>query len=146
MHGQQHIKIFYSISSRPGMTHICINYTSHLFLKLNKIVSDIALFLMIPFFYWTCHFVRKNSRDLPPISTILILKHAACSFYSIILISKAKWCLTRILRRSHMGTVWFYTSTSNKRAARPKLYTKSLTRDLKLMYSRLTLVRISIKL
>jgi hypothetical protein len=45
-----------------------------------------------------------------------------------------------------LGTVWFYTSTSNKRAARPKLYTESLTRDLKLMYSRFTLVRISIKL
>ena len=54
--------------------------------------------------------------------------------------------LTLILRRSHTGTVWFYTSTSNKRAARPKLYTKSLTRDLKLMYSPLTLVRISINL
>ena len=54
--------------------------------------------------------------------------------------------LTLILRRSRTGTVWFYTSTSNKRAARPKLYTKSLTRDLKLMYNRLTLVRISIKL
>ena len=40
----------------------------------------------------------------------------------------------------------FYTSTSNKRAAQPKLYTKSLTRDLKRMYSRLTLVRISINL
>ena len=55
-------------------------------------------------------------------------------------------CLTLILRRSRRGTVWFYTSTSNKRAARPKLYTKSLTRDLKHMYSRLTLVRISINL
>ena len=55
-------------------------------------------------------------------------------------------CLTLILRRSRMGTVWFYTSTSNKRAAPPKLYTKSLTRDLKRMYSRLTLVRISINL
>ena len=54
--------------------------------------------------------------------------------------------LTLILRRSRTGTVWFYTSTSNKRAARPKLYTKSLTGDLKLMYSRLTLVRISINL
>ena len=54
--------------------------------------------------------------------------------------------LTLILRRSRMGTVWFYTSTSNKRVARPKLYTKSLTRDLKLMYNRLTLVRISINL
>ena len=42
--------------------------------------------------------------------------------------------LTLILRRSRTGTVWFYTSTSNKRAARPKLYTKYL----KLMYSRFT--------
>ena len=54
--------------------------------------------------------------------------------------------LTLILPRSRTGMVWFYTSTSNKRAARPKLYTKSLTRDLKLMYSHLTLVRISINL
>ena len=54
--------------------------------------------------------------------------------------------LTLILPLSRTGTVCFYTSTSNKRAARPKLYTKSLTRDLKLMYSRFTLVRISIKL
>ena len=57
------------------------------------------------------------------------------------------WCLlSLILRRSRTGTVWFYTSTSNKRAAPPKLYTKSLTGDLKLMYSRLTLMRISINL
>ena len=54
--------------------------------------------------------------------------------------------LALILRRSRTGTVWFYTSTSNKKAARPKLYTESLTRDLKRMYSRFTLVRISIKL
>ena len=54
--------------------------------------------------------------------------------------------ITLILRRSRTGTVWFYTSTSNKRAARPKLYTESLTRDLKRMYSRFTLVRISINL
>ena len=54
--------------------------------------------------------------------------------------------LTLILRRSRTGTVRFYTSTSNKRAAQPKLYTKSLTRDLKCMHSRLTLVRISINL
>ena len=54
--------------------------------------------------------------------------------------------LTLILRRSRTGTVWFYTSTSNKRAVRPKLYTKSLAGDLKRMYSRLTLVRISINL
>ena len=62
----------------------------------------------------------------------------------------SSWVFTRdlslILPRSRKGTVWFYTSTSNKRAARPKLYTKSLTRDLKRMYSRLTLVRIYIKL
>ena len=57
-----------------------------------------------------------------------------------------KYELTLILRRSRRGMVWFYTSTSNKRAARPKLYTKSLTGDLKSMYSRLTLVRSSINL
>ena len=33
--------------------------------------------------------------------------------------------LNLILPRSRTGTVWFYTSTSNKRAARPKLYKKS---------------------
>ena len=54
--------------------------------------------------------------------------------------------LTLILPRSRTGTVCFYTSTSNKRAARPKLHTNSLTRDLKLMYSRFTLVRISINI
>ena len=63
-----------------------------------------------------------------------------------ILKGKSPKPLTLILRRSRTGTVWFYTSTNNKRAVRPKLYTKSLTRDLKLMYSRLTLVRISINL
>ena len=54
--------------------------------------------------------------------------------------------ISLILRRSRTGTVWFYTSTNNNRAARPKLYTKSLTRDLKRVYSRFTLVRISINL
>ena len=38
--------------------------------------------------------------------------------------------LTLILRRSRTGTVWFYTSTSNKRAARPKLYTKVINKGL----------------
>ena len=61
-------------------------------------------------------------------------------------ICEAKGRLTLILRRSRTGTVWFYTSTNNKRAARPKLYTESLTRDLKRMYCRLTLVTISINL
>ena len=71
-----------------------------------------------------------------------------CSLMSLLKeISVRAWtALTLILRRSRTGTAWFYTSTSNKRAARPKLYTKSLTRELKLMYSRLTLVRISINL
>ena len=68
-------------------------------------------------------------------------KRTTCAFTAI-----TKVWLTLILRRSRTGTVWFYTSTSNKRAARPKLYTKSLTRDLKRMYSRFTLVRISINL
>ena len=63
-----------------------------------------------------------------------------------LILSKTEPVLTLILPRSRTGTVWFYTSTSNKRAARPKLYTKSLTGDLNLMYSRLTLVRISFNL
>ena len=73
-----------------------------------------------------------------------------CCFMSVTLDYLQFWSrkqtidLTLILRRSRMGTVWFFTSTSNKKAARPKLYTKSLTRDLKRMYSRFTLVRISI--
>jgi len=61
-------------------------------------------------------------------------------------IQRLNHLISLILRRSRTGTVWFYTSTSNKRAAGPKLYTQSLTGDLKRMYSRLTLVRISIKL
>ena len=61
-------------------------------------------------------------------------------------VNKVRNEITLILRCSRTGTVWFYTSNSSKRAARPKLYTKSLTGDLKRMYSRLTLVRISIKL
>ena len=76
---------------------------------------------------------------------ILILKQVL-NTRTIKFMSVHDTTLTLILRRSRMGTVWFYTSTSNKRAARPKVYTKSLTRDLKRMYSCLTLVRISINL
>ena len=37
-------------------------------------------------------------------------------------VTAIRYCiLTLILPRSRTGTVWFYTSTSNKRAARPKL-------------------------
>ena len=39
--------------------------------------------------------------------------------------------LTLILWRSRTGTVWFYTSTSNKWAARPKLYTRVINKGLK---------------
>jgi len=53
-------------------------------------------------------------------------------FLLSILTSSTVGPLTLILRRSRTGTVWFNTSTSNNTAARPKLYTESLTRDLKL--------------
>ena len=79
--------------------------------------------------------IQKNVYD------VFLKKGAANDF-----LFNGQITLTLILRRSRMGTVWFYTSTSNKRTARPKLYAKSLTRDLKRMYSRLTLVRISINL
>ena len=54
--------------------------------------------------------------------------------------------LTLILRHSRTGTVWFYTSTSKQESSTTKTVHKVITRDLKLMYSRLTLVRISINL
>ena len=66
--------------------------------------------------------------------------------YAVMRLFIIVYTLSLILPRSRTGMVWFYTSTSNKRAARPKLNTKSLTRDLKLIYSRFTLVRISINL
>jgi len=78
--------------------------------------------------------------------TLLMEVKLYCIDVSLWFASLNTFTLTLILRCSHTGTVCFYTSTSNRRAARPKLYTKSLTRDLKLMYSRLTLVRISINL
>ena len=89
----------------------------------------------LPFFHILIFFTNPYidlPNDLFPSSFPTKILHASFS--------------TLILRRSRTGMVWFYTSTSNKRAARPKLYTKSLTRDLKLMYSRLTLVRMSINL
>ena len=76
----------------------------------------------------------------------VVISHALRSTNSVYTDPLYYHSITLILRRSRSGTVWFYTSTSNKRAARPKLYTKSLTRDLKRMYSCLTLVRISINL
>ena len=76
-------------------------------------------------------------------SLVFLIRYNALILRELLLVISI---LTLILRRSRTGTVWFYTSTSNKRAARPKLYTKSLTRDLKLMYSRITLVTISINL
>ena len=79
---------------------------------------------------WSGHRRAQNSNQDPSVFRLIIKLDT----------------LTLILRCSRTGTVWFYNSTSNKRAARPKLYTKSLTRDLKLMYSRFTLVRISINL
>ena len=82
--------------------------------------------------------------DQKPVCTCHFLRAFTCLTHLIFL--DVTILLTLILPRSRTGKVWFYTSTSNKRAARPKLHTKSLTRDLKLMYSRPTLVRISINL
>ena len=82
------------------------------------------------------------------VKSAAVLNAVIMSIFQMKLMATAKILHIKvlILPLSRTGTVWFYTSTSNKRAARPKLYTKSLTRDLKLMYSRFTLVRISIKL
>ena len=83
----------------------------------------------------------KEERQTPE---VVSLEYPSCE--SDQFSANGKPFLSLILRRSRTGMVWFYTSTSNKKAARLKLYTKSLTRDLKLMYSRLTLVRIYINL
>ena len=92
------------------------------------------------------HFIHLQRK----ISFTIILESITSSFKCLIPRSvfspSFMQLLTLILRRSRTGTVWFYTSTSNKRAARPKLYTESLTRDLKRMYRRFTLVRIYINL
>ena len=77
---------------------------------------------------------RRKENFFPPSGVQLRTTQAAAGRYTVFAILAH---LTLILPRSRTGTVWFYTATSNKRAARPKLYTKSLTRDLKRMYSRL---------
>ena len=99
----------------------------------------------IQYSYYREHRVHRGWR-LPyaPVLNLLIVTSDGTKLGTIINIKI--FTLTLILPHSRMGTVWFYTSTSNKRAAWPKLYTKSLTKDSKRMYSRLTLVRISIKL
>ena len=112
----------------------CIRYNLVLF----------AVFFSLMF--WVSHLINQNNANTFCIIGKYIL---FCKTFKLAPPKRALWStyqLTLILRRSRTGTVWFYTSTSNKRAARPKLYTKSLTGDLKHMYSRLTLVRISIKL
>ena len=88
----------------------------------------------------TFEFLKNTVNFLTSCGPVTVSFSRRCFFHGIC------YCLTLILPRSRTGTVWFYSSTSNKRAARPKLYTKSLTMDLKLMYNRFTLVRISINL
>ena len=95
--------------------------------------------------YDTGETVTSAATACPNMDPVGVASTSGTNFQNVLPIS-AEPPLTLILPRSRTGTVWFYTSTSNKGAARPKLYTKSLTRDLKRMYSRLTLVRISIKL
>ena len=73
----------------------------------------------------------KKITGLDDVYLDLKLKMILAVLYPIIVLFILRK-LTLILWRSRTGTVWFYTSTSNKRAARPKLYTKSLTRDLKI--------------
>ena len=82
----------------------------------------------------SCHITWSCITRLPPLGTHHKQRPVnPCHLLSCIAIFhySNSQIITLILRRSRMGTAWFYTSTSNKRAARPKLYTKSLTRDLK---------------
>ena len=118
-------------------------------LGCHKGVCDIQIFVAHPVFLRGGCPGKPGSIIFPSVfTTCNATNNHCCAFTCKVDHSPCSWerRLTLILPRSHTGTVWFYTSTSNKRAARPKLYTKSLTRDLKLTYSRFKLVRISINL
>ena len=73
------------------------------------------------------HPVRARKNKFGPKNDTSTIVRGVCFGNSITVIHT----LTLILRRSRTGTVWFYTSTSNKRAARPKLYTKIINKGLK---------------
>jgi hypothetical protein len=92
------------------------------------------------------HFKNKFEKSVHLVGFIIGTHQLLAYAIDVNILGGGTHTLTLILRRSRAGMVWFYTSTNNKRAARPKLYTESLTRDLKRMYSRLTLARISINL
>jgi hypothetical protein len=107
---------------KPNFVTLQQTYAKNIF-EADSLSSDQKFFMCYGIQKFTAVFIAAHTWNLSAAST-----------------------LTLILPRSRTETVCFYTSTSNKSAARPKLYTKSLTGDLKLMYSRLTVVRISINL
>ena len=162
MHGQTDIKkrtVFYltSVASQfllAGFTHVTSTSVRHVFVRCGA-----CLRAEREHFHYT--FKAQCLPNVPPVLTFQNSTspptqciHVFCTavreqrlfLYTALTAWFEMKCLTLILRRSRTGTVWFYTSTSNKRTARPKLYTESLTRDLKRMYSCFTLVRISINL
>ena len=141
--------------SSPHTYYMIRPYHSSRFDRPNNIywgvqnIKVLTIFSLFPFYlvplrprYPPQHPILKHPQPTSSLNVSDQVSHSQKATGKIIVLS----ILTLILRRSRTGTVWFYTSTSNKRAARPKLYTKSLTRDLKRMYSRFTPVRISINL
>ena len=134
------------VSSRWHRLHYHV--TASRILRIKRLFTN--QYLLLEVFVWLLEFSSATQVSNGSTTTSHCFTKTS---YKTVLSQRLSWiclwtccCITLILRRSHTGTVWFYTSNSNKRAARPKLYTKSLTRDLKRMYSRLTLVRISINL
>ena len=91
-------------------SHLCF---WPLFPICNFAFINICLYIVPPSIFWSSSYSSSTSLRIS----------AKYLTYSLLL----SFLLTLILRRSRTGTVWFYTSTSNKRAARPKLYTESLT-------------------
>ena len=93
--------------------------------------------LLGPRFFNFCDFrgyVRSDSGIIHQLKPQPLF-HLFCCLLTGVLFSVAwhrllKELLTLILRRSRTGTVWFYTSTSNKRTAWPKLH-KVINKGLK---------------
>ena len=115
-------------------------FLSHCFGVFQTIFSFHFVFYICHCATCTAHLVHFESGEQHVMRTLNIhFSAAAYCFVPVVLLISSEPCpqtsmiweiefgnlsermLTLILRRSRTGTVWFYTSTSNKRAARPKL-------------------------
>ena len=77
-------------------------------------ISDVLYVVLQTSYYFFGHAVALFSRNRLPLSRYVV---AHIWYHASLCVAFVKMLLTLILRRSRTGTVWFYTSTSNKRAA-----------------------------